>query len=920
MNDVPLTSSMHITRLRVAQLRQFRAPFELRDFTSGLNIFSGPNEAGKSTLVRAIRAAFFERHRSTVVDDLRPWGDSAAAPEIELDFEFAGQVCRLNKSFLAKKRCTLQVDSNIGSTCFEGVEAEDHLAQIFGFAFAGKGASKSEHWGIPGLLWVEQGTGQDVQLAAQHAREHVHDALQQGQAAGSASMRAAAGALAATRGDVVLERLRSQRAELLTAAGKPRAAYSAAIEQVELLSAQLAVLDTQITLYRQQVDQLASLRAQHQAEDVAKPWHVWRIQLEERQRQQQALQGSEQNLVEARRRHAQLVQQHSLLLHQLSTLAQQEDDGRQRAQRLFKLGEEIDAAEVRVVDTRLRLNTAQAQASAARHAVQQAHQHSTRHALHTQVQDAQVQAERSQQDLARAETEQVRLIQLTGQATACAITPKALKELQNLESRRRELSLQQQSLATRLAFELVPGVRLSVQGAEAVLLRDVGERWLLAPTTLDIPGVGRLHISPGGADLDERVRELACTEDALQRALQRAGLPDVSAAEARMAQHKDIQAQMRLADQAVNLMAPQGLDALRQAAAQAAARLQTSQAALSALDTSPAAQHPAHVEGGSTPLPLDEAEARQISAQAELDAARQAHTQALQQQATAQSRREDAQREWATSRALLEQPGRPQELAQAQQALLVTQAERDAVAVRIEFEQAQLLQARPDIVAQDIERLGRSIEHAQRSQQQRREQILVLENTLQQAGAQGLEEARATLAGECARAERRQTELQRRAAALDLLCQKLEGQRSATLARLQAPLQQHLQHYLPLLFPQATLHITEDLVPGGLSRQGRAGTLETGDFSALSFGAREQLGLISRFAYADLLRSAGRPTLLILDDALVHSDELRLEAMKRVLFDVATRHQVLLFTCHPELWQDMGVAMRHLDTTIFKWR
>jgi hypothetical protein len=916
MNDLPMTSAMHITRLRVAQLRRFREPFELRDLGPGLNIISGPNEAGKSTLVRAIRAAFFERCRSTVVEDLRPWGDSSAAPDIELDFQLGEQACRLNKSFLAKKRCALQVISALGSTRFEGVEAEDHLAQIFGFAFAGKGASKSEHWGIPGLLWVEQGTGQDVQTAAQHAREHVHDALQ-GQVAGSSSssISAAAGALAATRGDVVLARLRSQRAELLTAAGKPRAAYSVAIEEVERLSAQLAVLDTQITLYRQQVDQLASLRAQHQAEDVAKPWHVWRIQLEERQRQQQALQGSEQQLVEARRRHAQLVQQHSLLLRQLSTLAQQDDDGRQRAQRLFKLGEEIDAAEVRVVDTRLRLNTAQTQASAARHAVQQAHQHSTQHALQTQVQDAQVQAERSQQDLARAETEQVRLIHLTGQAAACAITPKVLKELQDLENRRRELSLQQQSLATRLAFELVPGVSLSLQGAEAVL-RDVGERWLLAPTTLDIPGVGRLHISPGGTDLDKREREMACTEDALQHALQRAGLPDVSAAEARMAQHKEIQAQMRLAEQAVHLMAPQGLDALRQAAVQAAARLQTSQEALSALAASPAAHHPTHVEGSSTPLPLDEAEAMQLSAQAELDAARQAHTQALQQQAAAQSRREDAQRELAATRVLLDQPGRPQELAQAQQALLATQVERDVVAVRIEFEHAQFLQARPDIVAQDIERLGRSIEHAQRSQQQRREQILVLENTLQQAGAQGLEEARAVLAGECEQAERRQLELQRRAAALDLLCQKLEGQRSATLARLQAPLQQHLQHYLPLLFPQATLHITEDLVPGGLSRQGRAGALETGDFSALSFGAREQLGLISRFAYADLLRSAGRPTLLILDDALVHSDELRLEAMKRVLFDVATRHQVLLFTCHPELWQDMGVAMRHLDTTV----
>ena len=59
-------------------------------------------------------------------------------------------------------------------------------------------------------------------------------------------------------------------------------------------------------------------------------------------------------------------------------------------------------------------------------------------------------------------------------------------------------------------------------------------------------------------------------------------------------------------------------------------------------------------------------------------------------------------------------------------------------------------------------------------------------------------------------------------------------------------------------------------------------------------------------------RFDGRPTLLILDDALVHSDAPRLAQMKRVLFDAAQRHQVLLFTCHPQNWQDMGVAVRPL--------
>lgn len=70
------------------------------------------------------------------------------------------------------------------------------------------------------------------------------------------------------------------------------------------------------------------------------------------------------------------------------------------------------------------------------------------------------------------------------------------------------------------------------------------------------------------------------------------------------------------------------------------------------------------------------------------------------------------------------------------------------------------------------------------------------------------------------------------------------------------------------------------------------------------------LGVISRLAYADLLQQAGRPTLIILDDALVHRDMQRPAQRKRVLFDASQRHQVLLFTCHPELWRDLGASPR----------
>ena len=94
---------MKLHRLKIEQLRQFRQPFELTGLEPALNLFAGPNEAGKSTLVRAIRAAFFERHRSASVDDLLPWGEPSAAPSVEIDFSIGTTDYRLRKSFMHRK-------------------------------------------------------------------------------------------------------------------------------------------------------------------------------------------------------------------------------------------------------------------------------------------------------------------------------------------------------------------------------------------------------------------------------------------------------------------------------------------------------------------------------------------------------------------------------------------------------------------------------------------------------------------------------------------------------------------------------------------------------------------------------------------------------------------------------------------------
>ena len=64
---------MKLKRVRIENFKRFRAPLELCDFADGLNLFVAPNESGKSTVAEAIRAAFFERHKSSAISGLPAW-------------------------------------------------------------------------------------------------------------------------------------------------------------------------------------------------------------------------------------------------------------------------------------------------------------------------------------------------------------------------------------------------------------------------------------------------------------------------------------------------------------------------------------------------------------------------------------------------------------------------------------------------------------------------------------------------------------------------------------------------------------------------------------------------------------------------------------------------------------------------------
>jgi len=222
----------------------------------------------------------------------------------------------------------------------------------------------------------------------------------------------------------------------------------------------------------------------------------------------------------------------------------------------------------------------------------------------------------------------------------------------------------------------------------------------------------------------------------------------------------------------------------------------------------------------------------------------------------------------------------------------------------------------PDALALDLRRFSESATQAGAQAQAREARRDLLAAQLSEAGAAGLEEALQQARAEEQRWTRREAALQKRATALAWLVSQITMRRQALTDRLQAPLKERMNHYLKTLLPGANLELGADLQPESLLPKQRQAShttaLEHEPVTEQSFGTREQLSLLARLAYADLLAQANKASFLVLDDGLLNADDVRFEQVKRMLYDAGQRHQILIFSCHPDRWSGIGVAAREI--------
>ena len=861
---------MKIRAIRLREVGCFADAVALEGLSGGLDVLAGPNEMGKSTLFKALKTLFVVQHTSTsaVVRGMRPY--SGGNPLIEADVEIGDQLYRLRKQYLGGKSALLE-NLATGAVLARGPDVERELAGLLGLDEV-----QAKYFD---LMWVHQKGTLEPTLISEQSRTALDAAI-------AAEVEVAAGG---ARARVIGQRVAAELATLVTERqGRPAAGsdYLAAIKKRDEVTAKLQVARANAASAAASLDQLAALREQartHEAPETAEAL-------------KQAVVAVSGSVAKAQQNRAQLLQVEAEL--------RGHEAAQREAQRLLTVFEtkrqqlaekERDSAGVAEA-----IEALEARVRAADDARASAH-------AHRSSAEADVEAAASDKDmLDRASLAQElgrRQAQLQSDLRSAGEVTAEIKSLEEQlaanrlsDSRMQALERQHAAIealeaaAVSIEVSYLPGTRSMVRLKDRVLAPDTPLR-VDQPTVLDIDGVGKLRIVPGEMDALDARDDLAAHRAVLADLLRDVGAEDVAAArELRSEQHKR---EMALAEARATLeaLAPQGLEALKGELAKCSA------------DAPPVPSNDALGDRAEVEARLEAARAALSAAQKEASKAdadcQEVSAELQQQQVAAAALREainqltadlpeDSQRD-AYQAKLMEARDDADALvgrSVVAQRELAGLAIEDAAFLRLQDQQRSAEQARD--------------EHA-RTAQRLREEMRRLEGEISGASQDGSALLVQELEQQLDVLERQIAVFELRVESLGLIKEALEHSASLTRDRFLAPVVARMAPYFDAVFPGAELEFGDGLDVTGL---GRAQEPET--ISALSDGTQEQIAVLVRLGFARLLADSGSAMPLILDDALVYSDDTRIERVFGALAAGAKHHQVIVLTCRERTFEQLA--------------
>jgi DNA repair exonuclease SbcCD ATPase subunit len=857
--------SLVIRNIALDGFRKFRTPFQIDGLTHGLNIVIEPNETGKSTLLEALRAGFFVRHstKNQQAQSYVPHGE-AVGPEIRIGFDVDGAPWTITKRFI--RSATVEVTGPQGRA--HGEEAEARLNSLLGSVRDTSRGGDISTYGTLGLLWVGQTEALSVTAPGQIVRDSIASTLE-------AEVGSIMGGEAYRR---VRERVETQFDLYWTPTGLKKGRQNEARDRAETSEvtareavAKLAALERSFgeleaarsrlkTVQRAIADdtELDARRNLAASLDVARA--AAQI-LSTRNAEQEVAAGRLSSLSDLKERHENAMAARGVAVAMLQSATE-----RRKA-----FADTLFDAKTKAATARTGLDVARSARSDARAALVSGEERVGRSRRRIAIEAARGR----HGDLLKLEDDH-----RTAKAVAASAVSAA--RVAALEESDRAVASAQAVLdagATRIILSgkadgvTLDGEALSI--GERVLTREVRIRF----------GEAELLVSPPSA-AGSAEETLASATRKRKAALDELGVADLAEVRARNESARDAAAELRTLEARITATTP----------ADATLELVAGAEALKLL----IATLPEHDGDGDGDLP-DVAVLTEAVEAADRGLARAegAHDSAIEELRAVEAK--EALLATAEAKA-------SSDLANAQGALDAIEARQEWATLDDDLAKARegaaaaavgLEEAKRNATAHDVEAINRKIEVIDARMRASTEARLKLENeisrlegTIESEGGLGLADRSAAAQEEAEAARLAHQRVTDEADTVKMLRDTLEAARAETSAKFVGPVAKRAQRYIAKLLPDCEPTFSEDLALESVLRGGIGE-----DCGTLSRGTQEQLAVLTRIAFADMLLDQGKPVSLILDDPLVYSDDGRLDTMIDILSHAATRMQVILLTC-----------------------
>ncbi len=896
---------MLIESVTVEAVGPFRERMVLGPLERGVNVLAQRNEWGKSTIVRALCHAFFDRYQAAHegVRALRPAG-SSLSPRVEVIFAAKGARHRLEKRFLDGKSCDLsRWNGAAWERTDESEAADQRLRELLGAPPLEGRTAKPETWGLVRFLWCRQDEpaewpGWDGESGAAARRKLATVEI-------DSAVRELAKRLGEKAAALISPKSARVRAgSALEAAEQECERLGQELAEVRVKRANLEDLETKLTVAQAELPRLRQERAA-QAEEAASG----RAQAELVEKVRADL----TRLEEAKTRADAALLEVNKVRDLLREIEENRGATTKESARLQVRLQELTAATpgIEQRETEARTQHREQAARRTRLAEDQQRMNTLRRWRELEEEAAALEAAQSRSrvaaaDLAEAQTARTRLPN---------ISAAKLKKWQELELALREDRARLSALGLRVAItprasaqvvatpDARPATPLQLEAGATETVRAVQS------VALELGEWGRLEIFSGAEETAALEAQAGKRQRELEQSLGEVGLGKVADAETKVEQARQLDAEIKLAEARLTgtLGTYESLKEIERKLLEAT----------SARDQQRALAEPTAEEQAMT-LAILRTEAERLAAESKRAIAEEARfaeqMEAARDACTAHARQRDA-----GEADLRRAKDRLAELETRQELLL--RRYPAGLAPALEEAQSELVRAEARVadarrsLPPDAEKAQARAERAARAQVEAdaefsrvEAQGRDLEVELGVRGGEGLYSRQVEIEEQLESAQARREQLWREGFSARLLCELIQRREQSAIRHVLAPLEDRLSTVFASLtgIEGRRVWFNEHLQVDGVGVMRE----QLVPFDDLSRGAREQLLLALRAAIALELAATGEPQCLILDDVLVHTDAARHQNVLDYLQELGKSVQVLLLTCHAERYRGLGHALR----------